>query len=150
MQRPAEKETQMPGIDPQDLARDYIAQWNIEDAAERRAAVERLWAEDGTHVLHPPEQIRTIAAGLGFDSPTLRAQGHDAIETRVTRSHEDFVVKQGYAFRSRGDAVRLDGVVRFGWDAVSAETGEVLGGGTEFVTLDDDGRIRADYMFPGV
>jgi hypothetical protein len=32
---------------------------------------------------------------------------------------------------------------------VNAETGEVLGGGLEILVLDDAGRIRADYRFPG-
>ncbi|CCK26802.1 hypothetical protein BN159_2423 [Streptomyces davaonensis JCM 4913] len=136
-------------IDPHDLARDYVAQWNAKDAAERRAAIERLWSEDGTHILQPPLEIREIAAGLGFDHPTLRAQGYDAIETRVTRSYEEFVAQKGYAFRLSGDAVRLDRLVKFAWDTVLAETGEVLGGGLEILELDDDGRIRTDYMFPG-
>lgn len=135
--------------DPQDLVRDYVAQWNISDAGERRTAVERLWAADGTHVLHPPEEIRAVAAGLGFDHVTLRAQGYDAIETRVTRSYEDFVAAKGFLFRQSGPAVRLDDMVKFAWEAVSAETGEVLGGGTDVLLLDDDGRIRADYQFPG-
>ncbi|MFJ8083237.1 hypothetical protein ACIQ6Y_21850 [Streptomyces sp. NPDC096205] len=136
-------------IDPQDLAHRYTAQWNTSDAGERRAAIERLWAEDGTHTLHPPAEIREVAEGLGFSHTTLEAQGHDAIERRVARSYEEFVAKQGLTFRPRADAVRLHGVVKFGWEAVSAETGEVLGGGVEFVVLDDDGRIKSDYMYPG-
>jgi hypothetical protein len=136
-------------VDPQDLADRYVTQWTEADATRRRAAIERLFCDDGTHVLQPPSEIREIAAGLGFDHPTLEARGHDAIEVRVTRSYEDFVAKQGITFRSRGDAVRLDGVVKFGWDSVSVETGEVLGGGLEILVLDDDGRIRTDYMFPG-
>ncbi|GAA3771681.1 hypothetical protein GCM10022403_003700 [Streptomyces coacervatus] len=136
-------------IDPQDLADRYMAQWTEPDAAERRAAVERLWAADGTHVLQPPVEIRESAAGLGFRHPTLEAQGHDAIEIRVASSYERFVAKQGITFRARPDAMRLQGLVRFGWEAVSAESGEVVGGGSEILVLDDEGRIRTDYMFPG-
>ncbi|MEU9340901.1 hypothetical protein AB0D74_06765 [Streptomyces sp. NPDC048278] len=136
-------------IDAQRLADRYLAQWIVPDAAERRAAIERLWAEDATHVLRPPAEIREIAAGLGFDHTTLEAQGYDAIETRVARSYERFVEKMGFTFRSRADAVRLNGVVRFGWETVSTETGDVVGGGLEILVLDDDGRIKADYMFPG-
>jgi hypothetical protein len=128
-------------VDPQDLADRYVTQWTEADAAQRR--------EDGAHVLQPPAAIREIAAGLGFDHQTLEARGHDAIEVRVTRSYEDFVEKQGITFRSRQDAVRLGDLVRFGWDAVSVETGDVRGGGLEILVLDDDGRIRTDYMFPG-
>jgi hypothetical protein len=135
-------------IDPQDLADRYIAQWAEPDAAQRRAAIERLWAENGTHILQPPAEIRQIAAGLGFDHTTLEARGYDAIEIRVARSYERFVQKGGITFRPRGDAVRLDGVVKFSWETVSVETGDVAGGGLEILVLDDDGRIRADYMFP--
>ncbi|WP_235029364.1 hypothetical protein [Streptomyces sp. 3213.3] len=56
---------------PQDLAAHYIGQWTEPDRA-RRAVIEGLWAEDGTHVLQPPAEIRELAAGLGFDHPTLR------------------------------------------------------------------------------
>ena len=136
-------------IDPQQLADRYMAQWNLPDAAERRAAIERLWAEDGTHILHPPAEIRETAAELGFDHPTLEAQGYDAIETRVARSYERFVEKQGVAFRARPGAIRLDGVVRIGWEAVSTATDDVVGGGSDILVLDDNGRIKTDYMFPG-
>ena len=136
-------------IDPQDLADRYAAQWTEPDAAARRTTIERLWAEDGTHVLQPPVEIREIAAGLGFRHPALEARGHDAIEIRVARSYEEFVAKQGITFRARPDAVRLDDLIRFGWEAVSAETGEVVGGGSEILVLDGEGRIRTDYMFPG-
>ncbi|MFG2962766.1 hypothetical protein ACGFZS_05705 [Streptomyces sp. NPDC048288] len=136
-------------IDPQHLADRYMAQWTVPDAAGRRAAIERLWAEDATHVLQPPAEIREIAAELGFGHTTLEAQGYDAIEARVARSHERFVEKNGVTFRSCADAVRLNGVVKFRWEAVSTETGDVVGGGLEILVLDDGGRIKADYMFPG-
>ncbi|WP_393063137.1 hypothetical protein [Streptomyces sp. LN549] len=139
----------MSETDPQDLANRYIAQWVVPDAAERRAAIEQLWAEDGTHFLQPPVEIREIAAGIGFDRTTLQAQGYDAFETRVARSHEKFVKEAGLTFRSRADAVRLHDLVKFSWETVSAGTGEVVGGGLEILVLDEDGRIRADYMFPG-
>ncbi|MFI9321648.1 hypothetical protein ACIGXI_17960 [Kitasatospora aureofaciens] len=48
------------------------------------------------------------------------------------------------------DAVRLRDVVRFSWEMVSVGTGELAGGGVEFVVLDADGRITADYQFPGL
>ncbi|MGX1546105.1 hypothetical protein [Streptomyces adustus] len=136
-------------IDPQHLADRYMTQWTLADAAERRAAIERLWAEDGRHVLHPPTGIRQLAAELGFAHSTLEAHGYDAIEARVTRSYEQFVEKAGFTFRAHADAVRLDDVVKFDWQTVSAETGDVLGGGLVMLVLDDGGRIKTDYMFPG-
>ncbi|MFF3329156.1 hypothetical protein ACFYWX_06265 [Streptomyces sp. NPDC002888] len=67
----------------------------------------------------------------------------------MTCGYEQFVAQQGITFRTRPDAVRLHGVVKFGWESVHAETGDVLGGGLEFLVLDDQGRIKADYMCPG-
>ena len=136
-------------ISPQALADRYMAHWTEPDAAERRAAIERLWAEDGIHILRPPVEIREVAAKLGFDHTTLEAQGYDVIEIRVARSYERFVEKGPFTFRSRADAVRLNGVVKFGWETVAVDTGEAVGGGLEILVLDDDGRIKADYMFPG-
>ncbi|WP_406457154.1 hypothetical protein OH768_25050 [Streptomyces sp. NBC_01622] len=135
--------------DPQDLSVRYIAQWTEPDPARRREAIESLWAEDGTHVLQPPAEIRELAADLGFDHPTLRAQGHNAIETRVTRSYQRFVENGEFTFRARTDAVLLDDLIRFHWDTISVADGEVVGGGLELLALDTDGRIRTDYMFPG-
>jgi hypothetical protein len=144
------KEPRMTGTtDPQDLAARYIAQWTEPDPARRRTAIESLWAEDGTHILQPPAEIREIAANLGFDHPTLRAQGHDAIETRVTRGYQRFVEEGEFTFRAGTDAVRLDGLIQFRWDTISVADGQVAGGGLELLTLDTDGRIRTDYMFPG-
>ncbi|MEU9204985.1 hypothetical protein [Streptomyces sp. NPDC048332] len=138
----------MTETDPQDLADRYIAQWMVTDAAERRAAIERLWAKDGTHVLQPPVEIRETAAGLGFDRSALQARGVDAFEIRVARSHEQFVKEAGLTFRTAGDAVRLHDMVKFSWETVSG-TGEVVGGGLEILILDEHDRIKADYMFPG-
>jgi hypothetical protein len=135
-------------VNPQDLADRYIAQWTEPDAAARRAAIESLWAQDAVHVLQPPTEIRTGAAALGFDHTTLEARGHDAIETRVTRSYERWVAKEGLTFRPAGDAVRLHDLVKFTWQTVSADATEVLGGGLEILLLTPDGRIRTDYMFP--
>lgn len=60
------------------------------------------------------------------DHTTLEAQGFDAIETRVARSYERFVEEQGFAFRAGPGAIRLHGVVRIGWEAVSTATGDVV------------------------
>lgn len=139
----------MTDIDPQELAVRYIALWSEPDAGLRRKAVEQLWAEDGAHILQPPLEIREVAAGLGFDATTLEAHGYDAIETRVTRSYERFVAPGTHTFRPRDKAARLRDVVTFGWETVLLNDGTTAGGGLEILVLDDDGRIRTDYMFPG-
>jgi hypothetical protein len=59
----------MTAIDPRDLVRRYVALWHEPAAELRRKAVHDLWAEDGAHVLAPPQEMRQAAAGLGFPSP---------------------------------------------------------------------------------
>ncbi|OIJ88299.1 hypothetical protein BIV24_22285 [Streptomyces colonosanans] len=35
------------------------------------------------------------------------------------------------------------------WDVVSTADGDVMAGGSDILMLDEDGRIKTDYMFPG-
>ncbi|MFF1903488.1 hypothetical protein [Kitasatospora sp. NPDC058218] len=144
------KETTMTGTTtPQEIAERYIAVWIEPDPALRRRLIEEVWAQDGVHVLQPPEEIRDRAAELGFDSPTLEARGHNAVEARVARSHQEFVADGEHTFRARDTAVRLGDVLRFTWEMVPTGGGEALGSGVEFLVLDGEDRVTADYMFPG-
>jgi hypothetical protein len=136
-------------IDPQELAGRYLAVWNEPDAELRRKTIHGLWAEDGVHVLQPPQEIRTIAGGLGFTSPALEARGYDALESRITRAYRDFVASGEFTFRPQGNADRLHDVVKFAWEAVRCGDGEVASVGLVILVLDEDSRIKTDYMFPG-
>ncbi|MGV9775725.1 hypothetical protein [Streptosporangium sp. NPDC003464] len=136
-------------IDARDLAGRYVALWNEPDAELRRSAIKELWAEDGGQILQPPQEIREIAAGLGFDSTTLEAHGHDELEVRVTRSYEEFVAPGEFVFQPVDNAIRLHDVVKFNWEMVPAGGGAAVGGGLEVLVLDGNGRIATDYMFPG-
>ncbi|MEV4180289.1 hypothetical protein AB0J28_02435 [Streptosporangium canum] len=140
----------MTDIHVQDLAVRYIALWSEPDAELRRRAIQELWAEGGAHILQPPQEIREIAAGLGFDSTTLQAHGYDELDVRVTRSYERFVAPGQFIFQSRDGAVRLHDVVTFNWEMVPVGGGEAVGGGLEVLVLDENGRIVTDYMFPGI
>jgi hypothetical protein len=137
----------MTAIDPGDLVRRYVAVWHEPDAEMRRKAVHDLWAEDGAHVLQPPEEMRRAAAGLGFPSLVLRARGHEELEARVTRTYHEFIASGEYTFRLRDNADRLGDVVKFNWEMIPADGGEVAGAGLEILVLDADGRITADYQF---
>jgi hypothetical protein len=137
----------MTDTDPAPLANRYVAVWNEPDPARRRAAIRELWSADATHVLQPPDQMRTAAAGLGFDRLVLQARGHDALEARVTRSHQEFVAPGRFVFRSRGDADRLHDVVKFHWEMAHRDGGAVAGVGLEILLLGPDGRIERDFQF---
>ncbi|MGI5243582.1 hypothetical protein [Dactylosporangium sp. CA-139066] len=131
----------------QRLVESYVAVWNEPDPQRRRAAVRELWAPDAVHVLQPPEEIRRAAAGIGFDHPVLEARGHDALDVRVARAHDEFVAPGAYVFRARGDADRLRDVVKFRWEMVPRAGGPAAGTGLEVLLLAADGRIAADYQF---
>jgi hypothetical protein len=131
-----------------DLVARYVGVWCEPDAEQRRKAIEALWVEDGTHVLHPPEEIRTATAGLGFEVNTLEATGYDALEARVARSYEEFVAGGEYVFRPQDNAVRLKDLVKFSWEMVATASGEVVGGGQEVLLVGADQRIVTDYMLP--
>jgi hypothetical protein len=138
----------MNNLDAQHLAERYVAAWTEPDRAVRRTAIEQLWAEDGSHVLHPPAEIREAAAALGFTDTTLVVRGYDEIEARVTRAYDEFVAPGEYTFRATGQAVRLHDIVKFRWEMVPVDDGEAVGGGVDVFVLDANGRVRTDYQFP--
>ena len=137
----------MTDIAPRELVRRYVAAWNEPDAGRRRAFIRGLWADDGAHVLQPPQEIRQAAAAIGFPAAALQARGHEALEVRVTTAYEQFVAPGKFTFRARDNADRLGDVVKFNWEMISADGGEVAAVGLEIFFLGEDGRIKADYQF---
>ncbi|WP_436529290.1 hypothetical protein [Actinoplanes sp. HUAS TT8] len=125
----------------------YVAIWGEGDAERRREAVRELWAEDGVHVLKPPEELRASSSALGFDDFVLEARGHRALEVRVARAYEEFVASGTYVFRALGGADRLQDVVKFRWEMVPRAGGDAAGTGLEVLRLGADGRITHDYQF---
>jgi hypothetical protein len=125
----------------------YVAVWNQPDATRRRAAVRDLWSPDAVHLLQAPEEIRKAAGALGFDNLVLEARGHDELNKRVARAYDEFVGSGGFVFRSRGDVERLRDVVKFHWEMVSRDSGEVAAVGLEVLVLDSEGHITDDYQF---
>jgi hypothetical protein len=130
-----------------ELARKYLAVWNEPDSDQRRRLITRLWAEDGRHILQPPQEVRAIAAQPGIAMPAiLMARGYDEIEARAASVYEHWVGSEGFGFRGRDDADRLGDVVKLHWEAVAAD-GTVFAVGLSFLVLAADGRIERDYTF---
>jgi hypothetical protein len=130
-----------------ELAEKYVALWNEPDAGQRRRMIAQLWAEDGRHILQPPQEIRAIAAQPGIAlTAILQAQGYEEIEARAASAYEHWVGSEGLSFRGRDDADRLDDVVKLHWEAV-AKDGTVVAVGLSFLVLAADGRIERDYTF---
>jgi hypothetical protein len=131
----------------QDFADKYMALWGEPDAGRRRRMIAELWTEDGRHILQPPQEIREIAAqpGIGLP-PILEARGYEQIEARATSAYEHWVGSEGLTFRGRDDADRVGDVVKFHWEAITAD-GETFAVGLNFLMLAADGRIERDYTF---
>jgi hypothetical protein len=129
----------------EELVDRYTAIWNEPDPDRRRQGVAQLWSEDAVQILEPPQEVREAAAGLEV-TPTFQARGHHELEARVTRAYEEFVATAGNSFRPQDHGKRLADVVTWRWEMVT-DTGEVAGGGLEFVVLGADGRIQTDYQF---
>lgn len=108
----------------------YVAVWNEMDPVKRRTAIAELWTPEGAHFVR-----------------TLEARGYDALETRITGSHEKNVRDGGYRFRAALGAQSLRDVVTFRWEMVPAGGGDVEATGFEVLVLDDGGRILRDYQF---
>lgn len=139
--------------DPTDaasVAARYVAQWLEPDGATRRRMIEELWAPDATHVIEtPPEAVRDAAATLGLPAPPLRAQGHDALERRVGRGHDEFVAPGEFTFRLGPVAWGHAEIVVLTWEMVAVADGTVVGTGRDVLILDPDGRIRSDHQYVG-
>jgi hypothetical protein len=128
-------------------AENYVALWNEPDADRRRRMISELWAEDGRHILQPPQEVRALAAQPGIAlTAILQAQGHAEIEARAASVYEHWVGSEGLSFRGRDDADRLDDVIKLHWEAV-ANDGTVFAVGLSVLVLAADGRIERDYTF---
>ena len=129
-----------------EIADRYVAVWNEPDPSVRRTLIRELWASGGVQVLEAPEAMREGAARYAM-SALLEARGHDQLEQRVARAYEEFVAPGEFSFRSRGNAARLGDLLKFNWEMVSTNGGDVAAVGLEVLELDGDGRIRTDYQF---
>lgn len=130
-----------------ELIERYVGMWNEPDPEVRRDVIRELWAEDGAHVLQPPRELSDAAASIGFQTPTLEARGHRALEARVARAYADWVAGGQYRFRPGRGAAQLGDVVKFGWEMVAAGDDAPTAAGLDFLVLDVRGRIRLDYQF---
>jgi hypothetical protein len=117
-------------LDPQTLADRYVAVWNEKEEELRRDAVAALWAPDGHHFVEGRE-----------------ARGYEELEKRIRGSHEKNVRDDGNRFRPASGARRLRNVVTFYWEMLPADADTVLVRGLEFLIINEEDRIVADYQF---
>jgi hypothetical protein len=110
----------------------FVGVWNEPDAEARRRTITSLWSKNGA-TLHKTAENS--------------ARGYEAIEARVASAYEKWVRTGGFVFKSRNNVDAHHDVVKFGWQMVPVGGGEPAATGVDVLILDDDGRIRVDYMF---
>ncbi len=107
-------------IEPDVIAQRYLALWNEEEDARRRALLEQNWATDAC-----------------YTDPMMAAQGRDDIATMIEGARRQF---PGHRFTLRGSPDGQGVFVRFSW-TLAPDGGAAVGGGTDVVRLDETGRI---------
>lgn len=112
------------------LAERFVSVWNERDPERRRALVHSLWATDGRHLMGAQD-----------------VRGYDALEARVTESNRRNIIEKDCIFRPPTLIQSLPGVIKFRWDMARRDSGEVVSDGIGFLVVDDQGRIRCDYLF---
>ena len=117
-------------MNAKDFVDRYVAIWNEPDESTRRARIAELWAGDGAHFTN-----------------TSEAHGHDAIAARIARAFDRFVGSGEYSFRALTGVDAHHDTVKFYWAMVPQEGGMASAVGSDFIVLDAEGRIRADYQF---
>ncbi|MFB4320620.1 nuclear transport factor 2 family protein [Actinomadura sp. 21ATH] len=112
--------------DVTELVTDYLAIWNETDPAARRAAIEKIWAQDGT-----------------YTDPIAVAEGHDAIDATIAAVQGQF---PGLAFKLAGQVDAHHDIARFTWE-LGPEGGEAMVVGFDVAVLTPDRRIANVYGF---
>ncbi len=109
-----------------ELAQRYIDTWNETDGAARRAAVDRLYAEDARYV-----------------DPMAVAEGRAAIAATIGAVQGQF---PGFRFRLAGPVDGHHGRARFTWE-LGPDGGEAPIAGFDVATTDADGRLQTVLGF---
>jgi ketosteroid isomerase-like protein len=108
------------------LVRRYLAAWNETDPANRRRALDAVWAEDGT-----------------YTDPLVEVIGRDAIDQVIGAMQQQF---PGLVFRLASAIDAHHNLARFSWELGPREGGALLAGFDVAVTA-PDGRLSAVHGF---
>jgi hypothetical protein len=117
----------MPKLD--EFITQYVAVWNEPDPDIRRKWIAGIWSDRASLYNRIKEY-----------------HGHAGIEAAVQRSY-DLFGSRGFTFRPREEPISHHGAIRFNWEMIAPADDQVDSIGTQFLVLEDDGRIRLDYQF---
>lgn len=100
----------------------YIAAWNERDARRRRDLVAKIWADGGSYI-----------------DAHRHGVGHDAIDAMLGKAQDQF---PGYRLQLVSGIEAHNEFARFSWAAGGTAGAPLYLGGTDFLTLAADGRIK--------
>lgn len=104
----------------------YLAIWNEQDPARRRAEIDEVWTEDARYV-----------------DPLAVAEGRHAIDATIAAVQQQF---PGLTFRLGGPVDAHHNVARFTWE-LGPDGGEPIVIGFDVAACADDGRLSAVHGF---
>ncbi|MEV5513497.1 nuclear transport factor 2 family protein [Streptomyces flaveolus] len=110
----------------EDAVARYFEAWNAGPDALAKA-VAAAWTADG-----------------GYTDPLADVRGHEQIAAVITATHEQF---PGFVFRLSGAVDGHHDTARFSWELVNGADGSAPVAGSDVITLDGEGRIRAVHGF---
>ncbi|MFD5587962.1 nuclear transport factor 2 family protein [Streptomyces sp. NPDC058733] len=105
----------------------YFEAWNADGAEARAKAVAAAWTADGS-----------------YTDPLADVRGHDGVAALIAGVREQF---PGFVFRLTGTVDGHHDTARFSWELVSEADGSAPVAGSDVITLDGEGRIRAVLGF---
>jgi hypothetical protein len=105
----------------------YIAAWNERDGKRRKDLIAKTWTEDGTYL-----------------DAHRRGDGHDGIDAMIDAAQRQF---PGYRLALKSGIEAHNGCARFSWAAGGAPDAPLYLGGTDFVVIDGDGRLKSVIGF---
>ncbi|MEV0104908.1 hypothetical protein AB0H42_01015 [Nocardia sp. NPDC050799] len=108
----------------------YVAVWNEPDLVARRRLITGLWDVYGVQT-----------------NESARYQGHGALEARISEAHNTLVRDAANVFWAAGDATGHHDMVTSTTHMGPEVEGDIAWTGRVFVTLGENGLIRADHQF---
>jgi hypothetical protein len=105
----------------------YIACWNEHDPAKRRELVAKTWTDGGSYI-----------------DAHRNAMGAAAVDAMVAKAQETY---PGFRLRVISKIEAHSRYVRFSWGAGGTDQAPLYLGGTDFVTLGEDGRALSVVGF---
>ncbi|PPS68023.1 MULTISPECIES: nuclear transport factor 2 family protein [Streptomyces] len=111
----------------EDAVARYFEAWNADNGSARAKAVAAAWTEDGR-----------------YTDPLADVSGHEGIAAVIAAAREQF---PGFEFRLTGGVDGHHDIARFSWELVSTVDGSAPVAGSDVITLDGQGRIRAVLGF---